>query len=236
MTGLDQDMMQKNLTVDRLRNSQKNMLFLGFNLIIVNLFFLVLGAFLYLFARSKHIELPKMNDLVFAELALNHLPLFIGVPFVLGTVAAAYSSADSALTSLTTSFVYDFLKHKGKEVSTKTRLKVHATFSLILFVMIISAEAVVSGSVVWDLFQMAGLTYGPLLGLFVVGIFTEWQVCGRTIVKICVFSFISSLLIYLNSELLMGAQLKNSIALFSTSITVCSLYLFRIKSVGEKNK
>ena len=224
MTGLDQDMMQKNLTVNKLSDARKNMFWLSINLVIVNFVFLLLGACLYQYAYVNEIKLPETKDLVFAELALNHLPIFISIPFVLGTVAAAYSSADSALTSLTTSFSQDFIISAGREVSKKLRLIIHGAFSVILLVLILLAKEFVSGSVIWDLFQIAGLTYGPLLGLFLVGMFSKWRVNTKMIPYVCLLSFAIALIVYLYSEELFKVQLKTSIALISTSLTVLGLY------------
>ena len=135
MTGLDQDMMQKNLTCKTLKDAQKNVFWFSVVLIFANILFLSLGVLLYLFAADKGIIVPERSDLLFPTIALEHLGTTAGVVFLLGIIAAAYSSADSALTALTTSFCVDFLNfdEKTEERKKKTRLKVHIGFSLILF-------------------------------------------------------------------------------------------------------
>jgi len=230
MTGLDQDMMQKNLTVGTLKDAQKNMYWLSANIVFVNFIFLTLGAMLYVYAEQKGIALPERKDMVFAELALNHLPLIVGVPFVLGTVAAAYSSADSALTSLTTSFSIDFLEFNGVEVTEKKRISVHIGFSLLLFLAILVFSSFENESIVWVLFKAAGLTYGPLLAVFVLGIFTGVKLKDKLVPFVCGVSAIVSIVLYLNSQILFDYTFGVEISLMSTSLTIFGLLLVRDKS------
>ena len=225
MTGLDQDMMQKNLTVGTLKDSQKNMYWLSANIVLVNFVFLTLGAMLYIYAAQKGIVLPERKDLVFAELALNHLPLIVGIPFVLGTVAAAYSSADSALTSLTTSFSIDFLAFNGVNVTKKQRTCVHIAFSVILFVVILIFSSFENESIVWVLFKAAGLTYGPLLAIFVLGIFSKVRLKDNLVPYVCGLSAIACIILYLYSEPWFGYKFGVEISLISTSVTIVGLLL-----------
>ena len=178
MTGLDQDMMQKNLTCRTLKDAQKNMIWFSVVLIGVNLMFLCLGAMLYIFAESQGIQVPASTDDLYPLLALKHFDVFAGVIFLLGITAAAYSSADSALTALTTSFCVDFLNfEKGEQPSQKrTRMMVHVGFAILIFAVIVIFKAINNSAVISAVFTVAGYTYGPLLGLYSFGLFTRRKV------------------------------------------------------------
>ncbi|MEM9000586.1 MAG: sodium:solute symporter [Bacteroidota bacterium] len=184
MTGLDQDMMQKNLTCKSLEDAQKNMVVFSIVLVAVTFLFMLLGALLFIYADQNNISVPLMDgtpktDLLFPEIALNsNLGLALSVTFVLGLVAAAYSSADSALTSLTTSFCIDFLDlgKKTQIIQKKIRKRVHILMSLFLVLVIIVFKYILSRNVIDGLLTVAGYTYGPLLGLFAFGIFTKYQI------------------------------------------------------------
>lgn len=180
MTGLDQDMMQKNLTCKNANESKKNMLSMSVLLVIVNLIFLTLGALLFIYAEQFSVKIPELNgvtrtDLLFPEIAMNQgLGKGLAITFIIGLIAAAYSSADSALTSLTTSFSVDFLNIEKRplEEQKPLRKKVHIIVSLVLIVVVIIFNSL-EGSVVSNLFKFATFTYGPLLGLFSFGILTK---------------------------------------------------------------
>ncbi len=185
MTGLDQDMMQKNLTCRTLDDAQKNVYWFSFVLVIVNIFFLVLGALLYLFARERGIALPENTDELYPMIAKSHLGIVAGIIFLLGIVAAAYSSADSALTALTTSFCIDFLDFNktktGEAKKRMRRIQVHLMFSVLIFLVIMAFKLILEyhqgdKSVINAVFKVAGFTYGPLLGLYTFGMFTRFQV------------------------------------------------------------
>ena len=188
MTGLDQDMMQKNLTCRSLRDAQKNMFWFSLALVPVNFLFLTLGAALYLYATAQGIALPARTDDLYPLLALNHFHVAAGVLFVLGIVAAAYSSADSALTALTTSFSVDFLDVEARPEAAQNRLRrwVHVGFSVVLFGVILLFYALNDQSVVSAVFTAAGYTYGPLLGLFAFGLFLRRPVHDRWVPLVCV--------------------------------------------------
>ena len=183
MTGLDQDMMQKNLTCKTPKEAQKNMFSMATLLIFVNFFFLSLGALLFIYADKFGLEIPVVEgrtrtDLLFPEIAMNQgLGTALSVTFIIGLIAAAYSSADSALTSLTTSFSVDFLNiEKLPEPEQKPlRKKVHIGVSILLIIVVIIFN-ILEGNVVSNLFKFATFTYGPLLGLFAFGIFTKYQI------------------------------------------------------------
>lgn len=177
MTGLDQDMMQKNNSCKNIREAQLNMASFSVILLFVNLIFVSLGALLYIYAQTKGIELPIRTDHVFPTLALEHFPPMIGGIFLIGLIAAAYSSADSALTALTTSFCVDFLGFEKKAGQTNqqqlkhTRYAVHIGFTILVLGVILIFRYALSEDVISSLFRVAGYTYGPLLGLYAFGLF-----------------------------------------------------------------
>jgi Na+/proline symporter len=208
MTGLDQDMMQKNLTCKTLGDAQKNMFTFSFILIFANLLFLVLGGLLYVYSMKSGIAIPDRTDLIYPEIALNHLGSGIGIIFILGLIAAAYSSADSALTALTTSFCIDFLDFertdRTEEEKQNLRLKVHVAFSIMLFMVIASFKLLNNDAIINQLFRAAGYTYGPLLGLFTFGMFTKINIRDRWVWLVCLVAPLLTVLIDLNSEALLG--------------------------------
>jgi Na+/proline symporter len=183
MTGLDQDMMQKNLTCKNQKEAQKNMFSMATLLVFVNFIFLSLGALLFIYAEKFGLDIPVLDgrtrtDLLFPEIAMNQgLGSALAITFIIGLIAAAYSSADSALTSLTTSFSVDFLniENKPKEDQKPLRKKVHIGVSVLL-VLVVLLFNMLEGNVVSNLFKFATFTYGPLLGLFAFGILTKNQI------------------------------------------------------------
>ncbi|PTM02844.1 MAG: sodium:solute symporter [Bacteroidetes bacterium] len=203
MTGLDQDMMQKNLSCRSLSDAQKNMFWLSLILVVVNLVFLSLGAVLYDYAAAENISFAKADEL-FAAVALSgKLGLAVAIFFVIGLIAAAYSSADSALTALTTSFCVDILKinrDSDQAKATRTRKLVHLGFSLVLFLVIMIFEQLNDDSVISELFTAAGYTYGPLLGLYAFGLFTRWQVKDRGVPIVAIIAPILSYILKNNSQ------------------------------------
>ena len=150
---------------------------------IANLVFLTLGAMLYIYATEIGVAIPEKTDHLYPLLALNYLPPFIGIVFVIGLIAAAYSSADSALTSLTTSFCIDFLDfekiERSEELKKKTKLKVHIGFTVLLFFVIFIFNRLLDDSVINGLFKAAGYTYGPLLGMYSFGVLTKLKVWDK---------------------------------------------------------
>ncbi|HHG86255.1 MAG TPA: hypothetical protein ENJ82_16010 [Bacteroidetes bacterium] len=207
MTGLDQDMMQKNLTCKTLKDAQKNMEVFSIVLIFVNLIFLAMGALLYMYGTSKGLiamEEGKLlmqdasgtmvaggTDKLFPFLALGHLPVWVGSLFVIGLIAAAYSSADSALTALTTSFCVDILDFEKKTAMgnrRQTRTLVHLGFSVLLFIVILGFYMIDDTAVIAMIFTVAGYTYGPLLGLFSFGLFTNMRPIDRWVPVVCLIA------------------------------------------------
>jgi len=197
MTGLDQDMMQKNLSCRNLKDAQKNMFWFTIVLVIVNFFFLALGVLLTDYAQQNGIDAHK--DELFPIIATKgSLGLTTALFFLLGLIAAAYSSADSALTSLTTSFSIDILeidKKKSAQNQENIRKKIHILFSIILIAVILTFKYFIADeSVIAKIFTFAGYTYGPLLGLYTFGLFTKFKVYDKAVPFICVFSPILTLL------------------------------------------
>ena len=190
MTGLDQDMMQKNLTCRNLKDAQKNMYWFSITLVFVNLLFLSLGVLLYLYAAQEGIAIPEKSDELYPTLAINHMNDFAAIAFVLGITAAAYSSADSALTALTTSFCVDFLDFDKRPEGTrkKTRMFVHIVFSLLVFLVIMGFELLNNDAVISTVFKIAGYTYGPLLGLYALGLFSKLRLKDRWVPLVCLLA------------------------------------------------
>ena len=228
MTGLDQDMMQKNLTCRNLGDAQKNIFWFCVILVIANLLFLFLGALLYLYSESVNFQLPTSTDDLYPLLALNELGFLTSIIFILGIIAAAYSSADSALTSLTTSFCIDFLDIQKRNNKRKTRLLVHIGFSILLFIVILIFNEINDESVINSIFKAAGYTYGPLLGLFSFGIFTKYKIKDKFVFFVCLISPLISYLINIYSEeLLFGYRFGFEILLLNGLLTFLGLYFIK---------
>ncbi|UMB60562.1 sodium:solute symporter [Lutibacter sp. A80] len=236
MTGLDQDMMQKNLTCKNIKESQWNVISLGFILIVVNFIFLTLGALLFIYANKLGIQIPTVDgaiktDLLYPEIALNsHLGITIGTVFILGLIAAAYSSADSALTSLTTSFCVDFLdiENNVKSKQKLTRKIIHVVISIILILVIVSFKYVLNDNVINSLLQIVSYTYGPLLGLFTFGIFTKIAIKDKYVWIVSVFSVIATYFINMYSETLLNGYIFGyELLIINGSITFLGLLLIK---------
>ncbi|MBC8510860.1 MAG: sodium:solute symporter [Cryomorphaceae bacterium] len=199
MTGLDQDMMQKNLSCKSLGDAQKNMFWFSIVLVFVNLLFLSLGALLYMYAETHGIPFNEADDLFPAVALSGGLGIGVGILFILGLIAAAYSSADSALTSLTTSFCIDLL---GFDVDSgikeiKQRKLVHLGFSILLVLVILVFKSINDDSVISALFKVAGYTYGPLLGMYAFGLFTKLSVKDNWVPLVAVLSPVACYIIQL---------------------------------------
>ncbi len=205
MNGLDQNMMQKSLTCRSMKDAQKNLYWFSFAFILANFLFLSLGVMLYYYAEKTGIKIPTKSDDLFPTLALGYFGVAAGVMFLLGITSAAYSSADSALTALTTSFCIDFLKlDPTSPKSKRTRFMVHIAFSFIMFLVIILFRIINDDSVVKAVFTVAGYTYGPLLGLFAFGMFTKRMVKDKFVPIIGILSPVLCYIINVNSEVLLG--------------------------------
>jgi Na+/proline symporter len=232
MTGLDQDMMQKNLTCRNLKDAQKNMFWFTIVLVIVNFFFLALGVLLTDYAQQNGIDAHK--DQLFPIIATKgNLGLATAIFFLLGLIAAAYSSADSALTSLTTSFSIDILeidKKKDKEVQEKTRKKIHILFSFILIATILVFKYFIADeSVISKIFTFANYTYGPLLGLYAFGLFTKLKVKDKMVPFICLCApFLTYFINYLALKSF-GFDFGFSLLILNGLITFIGLYAIKRK-------
>lgn len=192
MTGLDQEMMQKNISVKRLGDSQKNVMTFSVIMVIVNFLFLLLGGVLYLFAKAKGMTVA--GDDLFPTIALKSaMPAAISIIFIIALISALFPSADGALTALTSSFCIDMLGLKrrpnlSEAQKKRIRLTVHISFAVIFFLMVMAFKAMDSKSVIDIILKVAGFTYGPLLGLFAFGIFTKRTINDRAALYICLLA------------------------------------------------
>ncbi len=235
MTGLDQDMMQKNLSCRSLKDAQKNVLTFGAILVPVNLLFLFLGAFLWIYASQTGFDVNgfETTDELFPTAAMNYLGIAAGLTFFFGLVSAAYSSADGTLTALTTIFCIDFLGLKRKPgISEKkiknTRYVTHVAFALLMMLIIIGYNLINDEALISKLFTIAGYTYGPLLGMYFFGIFTKQKVIDKLVPVVCVISPVLSYLLSLYSEkLLWGYTFGFEILIVNGLFTLTGMFLIR---------
>lgn len=237
MTGLDQDMMQKNLSCKNLKEAQINMFSFSFVLIFVNLFFLALGALLYIYAENKGITLPQRSDDLYPMLATQgYLNITVGVFFIIGLIAAAYSSADSALTALTTSFCIDIIdiKNKPENKQVKIRKLVHVGISIVMAIVIIIFRIINDQSVISAVFTAAGYTYGPLLGLFAFGLITKISIKDKWVPLICILSPIVCYILNMYSkEIFNGYQIGFELLLLNGILTFLGLALLHDRSTKK---
>lgn len=264
MTGLDQEMMQKNISVDNLKNSKKNMLTFAGTLLLVNLAFLFLGGLLYLFAMQNGGEYDQivniingkesisnvfgfrdatgninniMGDDLFPALSLQgYFPLFISVIFIIGLVSALFPSADGALTAVTSSYCVDLLnlnedKNRTEKQKKKLRMKIHLIFTVVFFVLIMIFKAINDKSIVYLIMEVAGYTYGPLLGLFAFGIFTKYQIVKKNAILVVtllapVFTYLINMFVTQNTDYKIGVEL----IIINGLLTFIGLWIIRKKS------
>jgi Na+/proline symporter len=231
MTGLDQEMMQKNLSCRNIKEAQKNMFTFSGILVFVNLLFLFLGALLLIYAQKMNVNIAS-TDVLFPAIALNYLGPMAGVVFLIGLISAAFPSADGALTSLTTSFSIDFLGlDKRAELSEKsgTRIRyiVHISIAIIFFICILVFKKLNDKAVIDKLFTIAGYTYGPLLGLFSFGLFTKRKVLDKATPYIAIFSpVICYILSKYSVELFNGYKFGFELLLLNGLLTFIGLWVF----------
>ncbi|WP_282125355.1 sodium:solute symporter [Marinifilum flexuosum] len=232
MTGLDQDMMQKNLSCKNLGEAKKNMYWYGFAFIPANLLFLILGALLLIFAQHEGIPIPERGDDLFPLLATQHLGPVVSLFFLVGLMAAAYSSADSALTSLTTSFTVDILDaDEGDEARTrKLRRRSHLLFSALLLVVIMIFRAINDDSVIAAIFTVAGYTYGPLLGLYAFGLFSKLQVKDKLVPVIAILSPVICYILKDNSMDWFGITIGFELLMINGALTFFGLWGISLKN------
>lgn len=210
MTGLDQDMMQKNLSCKNIGEAQKNMYLFSVILIIANLMVLTLGALLWMYLGHLQLVAPEKSDQLYGLLAMQHLPMYIGIAFIIGLVASAYNSADGTLTAMTTTVCVDFLhfekdpKYKDEAYKTRIRSRVHILIACIFAVVILLFQLINKGSVINELFRAAGFTYGPLLGLFSFGLLTRRTIRDRYVLIVCIAAPVLSYFLNAYSAQLFG--------------------------------
>ncbi len=235
MTGLDQEMMQKNLSCRNIGEAQKNMFSFSIVLVFVNLMFLFLGAVLYIYSTKHGIELPTRTDDLFPMIAIKYLGPLAGLVFMIGLISAAYPSADGALTSLTTSFTIDFLglnkrEDLNEEQKKRMRYKVHLSFAFLLLLVIVLFRAINDRAVIDKLFTVAGYTYGPLLGLYAFGLFTRFQVKDKLVPFVAISSPIFCYLLSdFSVQLLNGYKFGFELLIINGLYTFIGLWLLRIR-------
>ena len=238
MTGLDQDMMQKNLTIKRLGEAQKNMYVYGIAFIPVNLLFLALGVLLIRYAGMFGIPLPANGDEILPLMAGNYLGSMAFYLFCIGIIAAAFSSADSALTALTTSFCIDILETGKMEEARgiRTRKTVHVGMSLAFAGIMVFIEQLNNSSIIDVIYIMAGYTYGPLLGLFAYGLFMKSSPCDRHVPYIAVCSPVISALAGYLTQHVWGYKMGYELLMLNAAITFALLYASSRAGNGMKIK
>jgi Na+/proline symporter len=234
MTGLDQEMMQKNLSCKNIGEAKKNMFTFSLVLVFVNLLFLVLGSVLCFYATAKGITIdPKHTDDLFPTIALNNLGTLPALIFIIGLISAAYPSADGALTALTTAFCYDFLgiqKNKLLDEQKRKRIRymVHISFAIVLLLTIVLFRYINNDAVVRNVFRAASYTYGPLLGLYTFGFFTKWQVKDKWVWLVCLSS---PIICYILNDYIPvwfnGYKVGFELLIINGFITFCGLLLLR---------
>ncbi|MFC5283285.1 sodium:solute symporter [Pedobacter alpinus] len=242
MTGLDQDLMQKNLSCKNIGEAQKNMLTFTGVFVLINLFFLSVGALLYIYAQNKGIDVTQLAtpDHLFPEIALNQLGALPATVFMLGLTAATFATTDSALTALTTSFCVDFLHFDKKEdYNSKqlinTRHTVHVVFSFLIFCVVLVFKLINDDSVVNAIFKAAGYTYGPLLGLFAFGMLCKRSVKDVLVPFICILAPVLTFVIDKNSIAWFNYAVGFELIIINATITAICLLLISKKSTTATN-
>jgi len=236
MTGLDQEMMQKNLSCKNLREAQKNMFTFSGILVFVNLLFLFLGALLLIFMQNKGITVASSDD-IFPTVAIRYLGPVAGVVFLIGLISAAFPSADGALTSLTTVVSIDFLGLERREsisekAKTRIRYAVHLTIAFVFFISVLIFSTFNDRAVIDKLFTIAGYTYGPLLGLYSFGLFTKRLVNDRITPAIAIFSPVACFFLSKYSvELFNGYKFGFELLLLNGLLTFIGLYIFSKRQI-----
>jgi Na+/proline symporter len=223
MTGLDQEMMQKNISVKTLKDSQKNMMTFSFIMVIVNFLFLLLGGILYLYGKANNITVP--GDDLFPTIALQYMPAAISIIFIIGLISALFPSADGALTALTSSFCIDILGIKRREDLSererkKIRLTVHFIFAFIFFLLVIGFKLMDNKSIIDIILKVAGFTYGPLLGLFAFGILTRRAVNDRLALYVCLLAPL----------LILGIDFVNNIGWWQKQLKLDGIWIEQMNS------
>lgn len=228
--GLDQSVMQKHLTCRNLKSSQKNIVTLAIILLFVNFLFLFLGGALHLFGSTNGVSLPEQTDSIYPVLALNDLGLLTGTFFLVGIAAAAYSSADSSLTGLTTSFCVDVLKfEQQKSDNPRLRQGVHLGFTMLIYIIILIFNLVNNESVLSAFIRTSGFIYGPLVGLFAFGIFSKKSISDRFVPFIAILAPVLSVVLDINSpKWFNGFNFGYGILVINSLLMLIGLYLLSL--------
>ena len=227
MTGLDQEMMQKNISVKTLKDSQKNMITFTVIMVVVNFLFLLLGGVLFLYGKANNVVVP--GDDLFPTIALKgYMPAAISIIFIIGLISALFPSADGALTALTSSFCIDILGLKRRDdlsekQKKRTRLTVHITFAAIFFLIVMGFKLMDSKSIIDIILKVAGFTYGPLLGLFAFGILTNRKVNDRLALYVCLLAPL----------LILGIDFVNNIGWWQKQVNIEGAWVDGVKSLSQ---
>lgn len=237
MTGLDQDQMQKNLTCKNLKDAQKNVISYGFAFVPMNFLFLSLGVLLLLFAQQNNIMLPDVADNILPMLASEHMgPTVLGI-FIVGIVAAAFSSADSALASLTTSFCVDIMGMKSangseelEKKNTRTRRITHVVISVVFIALIMIIHAIGSDSIINAIYRMASYTYGPLLGLYIAGLYTKLKPVDKYVPYIAIAAPVLCYVLELVMMNVYGYKMGYEMLLINGGLTILGLWILSLKN------
>jgi Na+/proline symporter len=231
MTGLDQNMMQKNLSCKSLEDAQKNIRWFSIVVVFINLLFVSLGVLLYQFAAAKGIVTPEKTDQLFPNIALNYVGGIGAIVFILGITAATFSSADSVLTTLTTSFCIDILGYDETNETSDHKSKrhlIHIGFALVLFLIIIVFKELNNDAVINQVFRFAGYTYGPLLGLFAFGLFNKINIKDKLVPFVCLAApIICYFLDTYSKQLFNGYQFGQELLIVNGLITFMGLWLIK---------
>ena len=235
MTGMDQEMMQKNISVKTLKDSQKNMISFAAVLMVVNLLFLFLGGLLYIYGKS--LGVTATGDKIFPEIALGHMPPAVSVIFIIALISALFPSADGAITALTSSFCIDILGIQRRDdlseaEKKKTRQRVHLTFAAVFLFFVMVFHQINSPSMIGVILKVAGYTYGPLLGLFSFGILTKRVVNDRLVPVVAVISPIICFLVdKYQASLFGGFEIGLELLILNGLLTFIGLWLISRKPV-----
>ena len=239
MTGLDQEMMQKNISCRSLAESQKNMVVFSITLVLVNLLFLILGGSLYLYLTANNIPMPVKPDAVFPTIAMQYLPPMVGLIFIIGLVSALFPSADGAMTALTSSFCIDILglekQNKSDAAKTRTRKAVHLCVVLVFLICILLFKWINTGSVISLILKIAGYTYGPLVALYALGLYSNIQLKERFVPFVCILAPILTYMIDTNSmQIFGGYKMGFETAFVNVGITLTGLMIIKIKNLNPE--
>ena len=238
MTGLDQEMMQKNISVKTLKDAQKNMITIGFSMLLVITLFLFLGGLLNLFAAQQNVK--EVGDALFPTLALQHMPPYLSIIFILALISALFPSADGAITALTSSFCIDLLgmqrnKEWDEAKQKKIRQRVHLGFAVVFLLIVMVFKWIDNKSIIDLILKIASYTYGPLLGLFAFGILTKRSLNNKWVAFICILApILCYVLEYYQKYLLGGFQIGQELLIINGLFTFLGLWLISSPNTEKK--